>query len=50
MAPGDGLVIGRVVLEAAVEDPDEAIAEGSESGVMGVSGRPVAVVEGSSSW
>jgi hypothetical protein len=29
VSPGDGLVVDGVVFEAAVEDADEAVAEGS---------------------
>ena len=45
MGPGDGLVVDAVVFEAAVEDADEAVAEGSEGGVVGVAGGPAGVVE-----
>ena len=45
VSPGDVLVVDGVVFEAAVEDPDEAVAEGSEGGVVGVTGGPVGVVE-----
>jgi len=34
VCPGDGLVVARVGLEAAVEDADEAIAELAERGVV----------------
>ena len=46
VAPGDGLVVGRCGGEAAVEDADEAVAEGAEGGVVGVAGGPSVVVEG----
>ena len=46
VCPGDGFVVGGVMGEAAVEDADEAVAEGSEGGVVGVTGGSVGVVEG----
>jgi hypothetical protein len=36
VGPGDGLVVGGVVGEAAVEDADEAVAEGAEGLVVSV--------------
>lgn len=47
MAPGNRLVVGRVALEAAVEDADQSVAEGPEGSVMGVTSRTSVVVEGS---
>ena len=34
VSPSDGLVVGGVVFEAAVQDADETVAEGSQSGMM----------------
>jgi len=50
MAPGNAFVVSRVVVEASVEDPDRAIAEGTQRGMVGVAGGPASVVEGSSTW
>ena len=36
VAPGGCFVVGGVVAEAAVQDADEAVAEGSEGFVVGV--------------
>ena len=44
VAPSDVLVVGAVVVEAAVQDADEAVPESSEGGVVGVAGGPADVV------
>ena len=46
VGPGGGLVVGLVVAQAAVEDPDEPVGEGSEGLVVGVAGCAVPVVVG----
>jgi len=45
MVPGNVLVVLGVVAEAAVEDADEAVAEGAEGLVVQVAGVAVVVVE-----
>jgi hypothetical protein len=35
VGPGDGFVVGHMVGEAAMQDADEAVAEGSEGLVVG---------------
>src|SRR5208282_3595009 len=45
VAPGHVLVVEAVVLEAAVQDTDAAVAQGSQGGVVGVAGGSVLVVE-----
>ena len=45
VAPGDVLVVASVVAEAAVEDADEAVAEGAEGLVVQVAGVASLVVE-----
>jgi len=40
VSPGDGFVVCRVVFEAAVEDADETVAQGTQGGMMGVGGGP----------
>jgi hypothetical protein len=42
-------VVGGVVLEASVEDADEAVGEGAEGLVVGVAGGTVTVIERSGS-
>jgi hypothetical protein len=49
VCPGGGFVVGVVVGEAAVEDADEAVAEGSEGFVVGVALEAAVVVERSAS-
>ncbi len=45
MGPCSVFVVGGVVFEAAVEDADEAVAEGSQGAVVGVAaGAPLVVV------
>ena len=44
VGPGDGFIVGDVVDEASVEDPDEAVAKGSKGLVVGVSGGASGVV------
>jgi hypothetical protein len=34
MGPGDGLVVGRSSLEAAVQDADESVAELAQGGLV----------------
>jgi hypothetical protein len=46
VGPGGGLAVGGAGREAAVEDADEAVAEGAEGLVAGVAGRAVLVVAG----
>jgi len=46
MGPSDTFVVGAVVAEASVEDPDEAIPECTEGSVMGIASCPSSVVEG----
>ena len=45
MVPGDVFVVAVVVAEAAVEDPDEAVAECAERLVVQVAGGAPLVVE-----
>jgi hypothetical protein len=45
VSPGGVFVVGRVVSEAAVEDADEAVREGSQGPVVGVAGGASLVVE-----
>ena len=47
MAPGGVFVVAGVVSEASVEDSDESVAQGSQGGVVEVSGLASLVVEGS---
>ena len=42
--------MGGLVFEAAVEDADESVGEGSECLVVEVAGCSFLVVEGSGSW
>lgn len=44
-SPGDVFAVGLAVREAAVQDPDPPIAEGSERLVIGLAGGTLAVVE-----
>ena len=46
MCPGSVLAVRSVVAEAAVQDADEAVAEGAWYLVMGVAGGAVLVIEG----
>ena len=46
MAPGGVFVVERSVAEAAVEDPDEAVAKGAEGLVVGGPGGAALVVVG----
>src|SRR6202035_5869204 len=46
VSPGDVFVVGAVGCEAAVEDADEAVAEGSEGLVVAVAVGAVLGVEG----
>ena len=43
-------VVDGAVFEAAVQDADEAVGEGSQGLVVGVTGGSVAVVEGAGAW
>ena len=45
VTPCDVLVVSGVVLETAVQDPDEAVSEGPQGSVVGVTSRSVGVVE-----
>ena len=46
VGPGGGFAVGGVVGQAAVQDADEAVAEGAEGGVVGVAGGAAVVVVG----
>ena len=48
--PGDVLLVGGVVAEAAVEDADEPVAEGAEGLVVGGAGGSFGVVEVTGLW
>ena len=45
VVPGGVFVVGGLVCEAAVEDPDETVGEGSEGSVVGVANPAAVVVE-----
>src|SRR5215467_10193397 len=46
VGPGGGLVVGGVAGQAAVEDADQAVAEGAQGLVVGVASGAALVVEG----
>ena len=50
VCPGGVFVVGGSVFEAAVEDADEAVGEGSECLVVEVAGCSPLIVEGSGAW
>ncbi len=50
VCPCGVFVVGGLVFEAAVEDADESVGEGSECLVVEVVGCSAFVVEGSGSW
>lgn len=45
VGPGDRLVVGGVVPEAAVEDADESVGQGTEGLVVGGAAGSVVVIE-----
>jgi hypothetical protein len=47
VCPGNAFIVRRVVAQAAVQNSDEAVAQGAQGLVVGVAGGAALIVEGS---